>query len=46
MPVAVAMVGFRNTGDILRCLETLGASAHRDFEVVICETAAPKPIAG
>jgi GT2 family glycosyltransferase len=35
--VAVCIVGFRNPGDILRCLTALGASTYADFEVVICE---------
>ena len=37
MHVAVAIVGFRNAGDIVHCLAALGASTHTDFEVVICE---------
>jgi N-acetylglucosaminyl-diphospho-decaprenol L-rhamnosyltransferase len=35
--VAVAIVGFRNAGDIVRCLMTLEKSTYTDFEVVICE---------
>ena len=35
--VAVGIVGFRNVGDITTCLEALGRSTHRDFEVIICE---------
>ncbi|HEX4180766.1 MAG TPA: glycosyltransferase family 2 protein [Caulobacteraceae bacterium] len=42
MHVAVAIVGFRNTDDIIRCLEALAASDHRDFEVVICENGGPE----
>jgi N-acetylglucosaminyl-diphospho-decaprenol L-rhamnosyltransferase len=41
MHVSVAIVGFRNPGDIVRCLESLGRSTHRDFEVVICENGGP-----
>jgi len=37
MHVAVAIVGFRNCDDIVRCLDALAASTHSDFEVVICE---------
>lgn len=37
MHVAVCIVAFRNTDDIVGCLAALGASNHRDFEVVICE---------
>lgn len=35
--VAVAIVGFRNPGDIVRCLDALGRSTWREFEVVVCE---------
>lgn len=37
MHVAIAIVGFRNAEDVLRCLAALGQSAHTDFEVIICE---------
>jgi GT2 family glycosyltransferase len=37
MHVAVVIVGFRNTGDIVACLAALGRSDYADFEVVICE---------
>lgn len=37
MHVAVAIVGFRNPGDIADCLVALARSTHRDFSVVICE---------
>jgi len=37
MHVAVAIVGFRNADDIVRCLAALARSTHADFEVVICE---------
>jgi len=42
MHVAVAIVGFRNEGDIVRCLDALESSRHRDFEVVICENGGPE----
>ena len=42
MHVAVAIVGYRNTGDIVRCLEALAASDHADFEIVICENGGPE----
>jgi N-acetylglucosaminyl-diphospho-decaprenol L-rhamnosyltransferase len=35
--VAVAIVGFRNAEDIVRCLGALERSTYADFEVVICE---------
>jgi GT2 family glycosyltransferase len=35
--VAICIVGFRNAEDIAACAEALGASTHRDFEIVICE---------
>ena len=35
--VAVVIVGYRNDGDIVRCLAALEKSTYRDFEVVICE---------
>ncbi|MBX3483732.1 glycosyltransferase [Phenylobacterium sp.] len=37
MHVAIAIVGFRNAGDIVACLHALESSEHTDFEVVICE---------
>jgi GT2 family glycosyltransferase len=37
MHVAVAIVGFRNCEDIVRCLASLERSSHSDFEVVVCE---------
>src|SRR5947208_17184567 len=37
MHVAVAIVGFRNSGDVVGCLNALSRSTHRDFEVIICE---------
>jgi len=37
MHVAVCIVGFRNTEDIVRCLAALEISNHAAFEVVICE---------
>jgi len=35
--VAVVIVGYRNDGDIVRCLAALEKSTYRDFEIVICE---------
>ena len=35
--VAVVIVGYRNAGDIVRCLAALEKSTYRNFEVVICE---------
>lgn len=35
--VAVAVVAYRNPGDINRCLAALSQSTHRDFTVYICE---------
>lgn len=37
MHIAVAIVGFRNATDIVRCLAALERSTHHDFEVIICE---------
>ena len=37
MHVVIAIVGFRNPGDIANCLACLSESVHADFEVVICE---------
>lgn len=41
MHVAVAIVGYKNREDILLCLQSLGASTHVDFEVIICENGGP-----
>ncbi len=35
--VAVAIVGYRNPDDVLRCLAALAQATWTDFEVVICE---------
>ena len=45
MHVAVAIVGFRNEGDIVRCLSALKNSIHSDFEIVICENGGPEAYA-
>jgi N-acetylglucosaminyl-diphospho-decaprenol L-rhamnosyltransferase len=37
MHVAVSIVGYRNPGDVARCLAALVGSTHGDFEVVVCE---------
>jgi N-acetylglucosaminyl-diphospho-decaprenol L-rhamnosyltransferase len=39
--VAIAIVGFRNCGDIVRCMAALERSTYQDFEVVICENGGP-----
>ena len=35
--IAVAIVGFRNCSDVMRCVDALERSIYRDFEIVICE---------
>lgn len=42
MHVAVAIVGFRNCDDIVRCLGALETANHREFEVIICENGGPE----
>lgn len=37
MHVAIAIVGFKNSDDIVNCLRAIDASEYRNFEVVICE---------
>jgi N-acetylglucosaminyl-diphospho-decaprenol L-rhamnosyltransferase len=37
MHVAVVIVGYRNTDDLVRCVGALGRSIYADFEVVIVE---------
>ena len=37
MRVAIAIVAFRNPGDVMRCLEGLEHSQFQDFEVLVCE---------
>lgn len=41
MHVAICIVGFRNTDDIVGCVAALGRQTHADFEVVICENGGP-----
>ncbi len=43
--IAVAIVGYRDCEDIVRCLAALETSNHRDFEVVICENGGPEAYA-
>ncbi len=43
--VAIAIVGFRNTEDIVSCFKALEASIHVDFEIVICENGGPQSYA-
>ena len=45
MHVTVAIVGFNNSADIVRCLTALGRSTYRDFGVVICENGGPAAFA-
>ena len=45
MHVAICVVGFRNTDDIVQCLSAVAASTHSDFEVVICENGGPEAYA-
>lgn len=40
--VAIAIVGYRNPGDVTLCLEALSRSAFRDFKVYICENGGPE----
>jgi GT2 family glycosyltransferase len=35
--ISVIIVGFRNVGDVCRCLEALSWSTYSNFDVVICE---------
>jgi N-acetylglucosaminyl-diphospho-decaprenol L-rhamnosyltransferase len=37
MKLAVAIVGYRNPDDMVRCLAALEASTYQDYQVVICE---------
>jgi N-acetylglucosaminyl-diphospho-decaprenol L-rhamnosyltransferase len=37
MQVAIIIVGFQNTADIMRCLTALERSEYRDFQILICE---------
>jgi N-acetylglucosaminyl-diphospho-decaprenol L-rhamnosyltransferase len=37
MRVAVAIVGYRNLDDLVRCIAALEASTYQDYQVVICE---------
>ena len=39
--IAVAIVGFRNPGDIAQCLAALAKATYPHFEVVICENGGP-----
>lgn len=41
MHVAIAIVGFRNPGDIVQCLGALEDSTYDDFEVIVCENGGP-----
>ncbi|MBV9996650.1 MAG: glycosyltransferase family 2 protein [Caulobacteraceae bacterium] len=37
MHVAVVIVGYRNSDDVLRCIAALEQSEYADYEVVVCE---------
>ena len=37
MRVAVAIVGYRNPDDLVRCVAALQDSTYQDYQVVICE---------
>src|ERR1700677_3026450 len=37
MRLAVAIVGYRNPDDLVRCIAALEASTYQDYQVVICE---------
>jgi N-acetylglucosaminyl-diphospho-decaprenol L-rhamnosyltransferase len=39
MHVAVVIVAYGNSADVLLCLDALARSSHADFEVVVCENA-------
>jgi len=45
MHVAVAIVGYRNPDDIVRCLGALAKSSYGDYEVIICENGGPEAFA-
>lgn len=40
--VGVAIVAFRNSLDVVRCLQALAGSRHANFEVVVCENGGPQ----
>jgi N-acetylglucosaminyl-diphospho-decaprenol L-rhamnosyltransferase len=40
-PVAIAIVGYRNAGDVRCCLAALAASTEKNFTVSICENGGP-----
>src|SRR4051794_22716610 len=41
MHVAISIVGFKNSSDVVACLEALSQSTYSAFEVVICENGGP-----
>lgn len=43
MTTPVFIVGYRNPGDIARCLAALSASTDQDFSVLICENGGDEP---
>src|SRR5947209_1042650 len=42
MHVAILIVGFKNSADIVGCLDALSRSTYQAFEVVICENGGVK----
>lgn len=46
MHVAVAIVGFRNVHDIVRCVRALEMSDYQNFQVVICENGGREAFSG
>lgn len=45
MHVSIAIVAFRNAGEIAGCLSALAVSTYPDFDVVICENGGPAAFA-
>lgn len=43
--VVVCLVSFRNTDDVLNCLDGLAQQSFRNFEVIICENGGPAAFA-
>jgi GT2 family glycosyltransferase len=39
--IAIAIVGYRNAADIVKCLQALEVAHHRDFQIIICENGGP-----
>ena len=45
MRVAVVIVGFRNTEDVIRCIAALDATSYPDFEAIVVENGGPDAFA-